>query len=78
MEECGSAGDFSSVLQSLFDELDEDVQQKVINELNSHAEYQHNVSKSSKEKLSNLIDLSKEQPNIGPGVFIAVWQDMVS
>lgn len=78
LEECGSAGDFSSVLQSLFDELDEDVQQKVIDELNSHAEYQHNVSKSSKEKLSNLIDLSKEQPNIGPGVFIAVWQDMVS
>ncbi|TIA93358.1 hypothetical protein E3P99_00135 [Wallemia hederae] len=76
-EECTGAGDYSEVLQGLFGKLDSQTQQEVVSELDAHVEYQRNVLNSSREKMSALLDRSKPEPKIGPGVFIAVWQDMI-
>lgn len=76
-QECTGAGDFSDVLQNLFNELDPHTQETVMKELDAHAAYQSNVLNSSKQKMNDLIDRTKPEPAIGPGVFIAVWQDMI-
>ncbi|TIB65178.1 hypothetical protein E3P78_00703 [Wallemia ichthyophaga] len=76
-EECTGAGDYSGVLQELFDQLDPQTQDKVMKELDEHVTYQNNVLNSSKQKMNDLLDRSKTEPGIGPGVFIAVWQDMI-
>ncbi|TIB82059.1 hypothetical protein E3Q22_00401 [Wallemia mellicola] len=76
-EDCAGAGDFSSVLQELFDKLDENTQKEVVKELDEHVKYQENVSESSRQKLVDLLDKTRPEPDIGPGVFIAVWQDMI-
>lgn len=75
-----AAGDFTPYLESLFSSLSEAEREKVLEEINNHADYLFSLAHRSIQSMKTVIyHLAEGESDLqrGPGMFLSRWQTLM-
>lgn len=79
LNEVDSAGALTPELSKLVEALSEAERSAVLAEIDAHASWLDGLSSKSSERTNTLLDpASSEKPPVGPGVYLAMWEDMIA
>ncbi|KAJ6585287.1 hypothetical protein B0H19DRAFT_1059533 [Mycena capillaripes] len=79
VNEVDSAGALTPELSKLVETLSEADRAAVLAETDEYASWLNVLSSKSRERTNQLLDpTSGEKPAVGPGVYLAMWEDMIA
>ncbi|KAG8697887.1 hypothetical protein FRC09_007584, partial [Ceratobasidium sp. 395] len=79
LNEVDSAGTLTPAISELVKALPEPDRAVVLAEVDEYVSWLKTLASKSSERTSQLLDPSAPtKPNVGPGVYLAIWEDMIA
>jgi hypothetical protein len=78
LNEVSSAGSLTPELSKLIEALSDADRGAVLAEVDEYVSWLNALASKSSERTDQMLDPSAPKPDVGPGVYLAIWEDMIA